>query len=131
MPQAPRRPCRSPGCRELVQGSYCAAHERKKEVVQREARIKYDNERGTAHARGYGSRWTAYSKRYRQEHPLCVVCERNGKLKLTECVDHIVPVSGPDDPLFWEPSNHQSLCGSCHSEKTAKEDGGFGNVRTR
>jgi 5-methylcytosine-specific restriction protein A len=29
--------------------------------------------------------------------------------------------------LFWNRSNWQSLCHSCHSRKTASEDGGWGN----
>jgi 5-methylcytosine-specific restriction endonuclease McrA len=30
-------------------------------------------------------------------------------------------VTGPDDPLFWMPSNHQPICNSCHRFKTASE----------
>jgi 5-methylcytosine-specific restriction protein A len=30
--------------------------------------------------------------------------------------------------LFWDKRNHQALCKRCHDEKTASEDGGFGNV---
>ena len=40
-------------------------------------------------------------------------------------VDHIIPVSGPADPLFWEEWNHQALSKRQHSEKTATHDGGF------
>jgi len=58
---------------------------------------------------------------------LCAMCEAKGRLSKAECVDHINPVSGPDDPEFYNPKNHQSLCNSCHSEKTAKEDGALGN----
>lgn len=29
--------------------------------------------------------------------------------------------------LFWEPSNHQSLCIGCNSYKAALLEGGFGN----
>jgi 5-methylcytosine-specific restriction protein A len=36
-------------------------------------------------------------------------------------------VTGPDDPLFYDPDNHQPLCASHHGRKTAKENGGFGN----
>ncbi|WP_144469068.1 HNH endonuclease signature motif containing protein, partial [Bacillus pumilus] len=32
-----------------------------------------------------------------------------------------------DKKLFWDSSNWQPLCASCHNRKTAKEDGGFGN----
>jgi 5-methylcytosine-specific restriction protein A len=64
---------------------------------------------------------------YLAEHPLCVECEREGRAEAATDVDHIVPVTGPDDPLFWEESNHAALCHSCHSRKTARENRGFGN----
>ena len=127
MPVAPRKPCRI--CGALSNGSYCGQHQKKKEEQVRAERIKYDQVRGTRTERGYSNRWLKVSKLYRQEHPLCVMCEKKGILKLAECVDHIIAVSGPDDPLFYEPSNWQSLCHSCHSEKTAKEDGGLGNKK--
>jgi len=65
---------------------------------------------------GYGYRWLKYSRRFRREHPLCVRCGR-----VAELVDHIKPVIDESDPLFWLPSNHQSLCWSCHSVKTADD----------
>lgn len=40
-------------------------------------------------------------------------------------VDHIDPVDGPGDPRFWDQTNWQALCSSCHSKKTATNDGGF------
>lgn len=129
MPLAPKRPCAKPGCGKLGATPYCEEHTSKREISQRTERIKYDKERGSAASRGYNSRWSRYSKQYRVDHPLCIMCEKEGKLTVAECVDHIEPVNGPDDPKFWLESNHQSLCHSCHSEKTAKEDAGFGNSR--
>lgn len=43
-------------------------------------------------------------------------------------VDHIVPHRG-DPELLYDEANLQSLCHECHSKKTAREDGGFGNGR--
>lgn len=65
--------------------------------------------RGTAHERGYTSKWRTYSKNYRKAHPLCVMCEKEGITTPAECVDHIIDADIRPD-LFWEPSNHQSLC---------------------
>jgi len=42
-------------------------------------------------------------------------------LTLATQVDHIQPVLGPSDPLFWEHTNHQPLCHSHHSQKTRAE----------
>jgi len=129
MPVAPRKPCRSPGCKKLTVDSFCDVHAHQRQISQRVERIKYDNERGTAASRGYDSRWSRYAKQHRIDNPLCVSCEAAGKLVMAQCVDHIVPVKDKDDPLFWDRSNHQSLCNKCHSIKTAEEDGGFGNER--
>ena len=129
MPAAPRKPCRSPNCGVLGNTPYCEKHTIKKEAEVRVERIKYDKERGTSASRGYGSRWTKYSLQYRKANPLCVMCEAKGKLTIAQCVDHITPVSGPDDPEFYNPKNHQGLCHSHHSEKTAKEDGALGNKK--
>ncbi len=123
MPQKLKRPCNYPGCPALIEAGarYCEKH--KKQETQR-----YDRERGTAAQRGYGGRWQRYRLQYLRQHPLCVECESKGLVKPSKHVDHIKAVSGPDDPLFWAPDNHQALCHSCHSRKTVKEDGGFGNV---
>jgi 5-methylcytosine-specific restriction protein A len=40
-------------------------------------------------------------------------------------VDHVVPVSGPDDPRFLDFGQVQSLCHPCHSRKSALEDSTF------
>lgn len=87
--------------------------------------------KGNTTERGYGVRWARYSKQYRKDNPLCVDCLAMGRLTSVEHgghVDHIQAVTGPDDPQFWNPANHASRCISCHSRKTAQEDGGFGNA---
>ena len=115
----PLRPCRHTGCHELTRDGYCEKHRREKQQ-------RYDRQRGSSTKRGYGGRWQRYRKRFLAENPLCVKCRENNGIEPSTDVDHIVAVSGPDDPLFWDPDNHQALCHSCHSAKTAKEDGGFG-----
>ncbi|MEW5952645.1 MAG: HNH endonuclease [Bacillota bacterium] len=120
MPNKPARPCRHPYCRALVtDDAYCPAH--KKQNTKH-----YDKQRGTAAQRGYGGRWQRYRLQYLKEHPLCVICFKANKLTPSRHVDHIIAVSGPNDPLFWDGDNHQALCANCHSRKTVKEDGGFG-----
>ncbi|TXH16818.1 MAG: HNH endonuclease [Hyphomicrobiaceae bacterium] len=86
--------------------------------------------RANSYRRGYATkRWRDYRERYIVDHPFCCVCERKGREVPTYAVDHIKRVTGPQDPLFWEPTNHQPLCKTCHSRKTAKYDGGFGHKR--
>jgi len=46
------------------------------------------------------------------------MCDAEGRLTLTEMVDHIVPISvRPDLRLVW--SNLQGLCWPCHGVKSA------------
>lgn len=83
-------------------------------------------QRETATQRGYGGAWQRARLAYLQHHPLCVQCESEGKVTAASVVDHITPHKG-DKGLFWDSNNWQALCKPCHSRKTAKEDGGFGN----
>ena len=55
------------------------------------------------------------------EHPLCAECERQGRLTAAGCVDHIIPHEG-DYERFWDETNWQSLCASCHARKTRKKN---------
>lgn len=63
------------------------------------------------------------------DNPLCAICGKGpGRSRMDMNVDHIRPHRG-DHGLFWDHDNLQTLCPSCHSRKTAGEDGGFGNER--
>jgi 5-methylcytosine-specific restriction endonuclease McrA len=56
--------------------------------------------------------------------PICRICERYA----STVADHIVPHKGVWE-LFCDLTNLQGICAACHANKTAKEDGGFGNRR--
>lgn len=94
-------------------------------VHQRRRMKQYERQRGTSTERGYDANWRRYRERFLAVNPWCVECNR-----LANVVDHITPHRG-NERLFWDPSNHQAMCDSCHSSKTAREDGGFGNRRGR
>lgn len=85
----------------------------------------YDSHRPCAFKRGYTKRWQRASKAYLREHPLCVVCDRTGRVECATVVDHIVPHRG-DDELFWDRSNWQAMCESCHNRKSRGERMGGG-----
>ena len=55
-----------------------------------------------------------------KRNPLCVACRAEGRLECATVVDHIVPHKG-DPILFWDRTNWQSMCKSCHDAKTARE----------
>jgi 5-methylcytosine-specific restriction protein A len=118
MPRRPPTVCAHPGCGQLVQGGRCSRHRR----IQKELRA-------SSSQRGYGPEWRKYRRDYLRAAPWCVQCRREGRQTRALVVDHIQPVGGPLDPTFWDPRNHQALCPSCHSKKTAAEDGGFGNMK--
>ena len=75
----------------------------------------------------YGYKWQKARERFLQQYPLCAQCDSEGKVEVAKVVDHITPHKG-DMQLFWDKDNWQALCKPCHDSKTAREDGGFGNV---
>ena len=83
-----------------------------------------------ANARGYTYRWQQYRLGWLRQHPLCgdrvngasaehSLCVRAGRAVPATAVDHIEPHRG-DQALFWDPNNHQSLCGHCHDSVKAQ-----------
>lgn len=86
--------------------------------------------RQTSTQRGYGSAWQRARLAYLQRNPLCVGCNKQGRVTAAAVVDHITPHKG-DKALFWDSDNWQALCKPCHSRKTAAQDGGFGNPTTQ
>ncbi|CAK8736870.1 hypothetical protein SODG_001515 [Sodalis praecaptivus] len=115
MPWQPLKRCTEPGCFKRVKSGKCELH-------KQAARRLQDKRRGTHTQRGYSSQWAKYRLSYLKEHPLCVACESNGIYKPAKIVDHIIPVDGGSDVLFWWKDNHQALCMSCHSRKTMTKD---------
>ncbi|MDC0325220.1 HNH endonuclease [bacterium] len=116
MPRRPLKPCTRTGCSYTVrkQGN---CHPDCKQV-RREP-----EERQSASARGYGSRWQKLRLMVLKREPLCRHCNIQGQITLATDVDHIISlVRGGTNEL----NNLQPLCHSCHSKKTAREDGAFG-----
>lgn len=114
MPYRPNTPCRHPGCGALVPygTKYCEKHRP----------LHTGEEKSKPSAGSYGSRWQKARKRFLEAHPLCVECVKAGMYVKATDVDHITPHRG-DQRLFWDESNWQALCHSCHSRKTSREEG--------
>lgn len=113
------------GCKQIIPISerYCKEHQHQKEEQQRQRARQYNERRPEWH-RLYDRDWRAYTAVYLAEHPYCVECLKKGIHTFATEVDHIIPHKG-DRALFWDIKNHQGLCDSDHSRKTAKENGGF------
>ncbi|WP_417745078.1 HNH endonuclease signature motif containing protein [Rosistilla oblonga] len=76
--------------------------------------------RKSAAKRGYDRNWRRERRAFLAENPYCAEHLRRGKIRLAQCVDHIIPHRG-NKRLFWNRRNWQSLCNSCHSKKTLNE----------
>lgn len=73
-------------------------------------------------------RWKLTRLNQLSNYPLCRHCEKIGRFITARDVDHIVSMESGGHPT--DPNNLQSLCHSCHSRKTAREDSGFGNSKS-
>ena len=126
--------CAFPGCFTAVplDVRYCDKHAAKGAQRDADGKARREQHRklhaGNAAARGYGYAWRKAAQTFLKRHPLCALCEREGLVTAATCVDHTKPHKG-NKQLFWDATNWQPLCQSCHSKKTAREDGGFGNER--
>jgi len=110
--------CNHEGCKRIIRekNRYCPIH-----IPEH----RNDIPREKSYNRIYKSdRWQKYRRWYLGKYPNCIKCG-----KLARMVDHIIPVSQGGN--FWESSNHQPLCITCHSKKTSQEDGGFGNKKRK
>lgn len=105
----PSKPCRFPGCPELVpdQGkAWCSFHSPQLDKMWNRAGKKL-----------YGTkRWRIRSRHFLALHPICLGCGR-----LAETVDHVLPYESEDVLSFWSESNWQPLCLVCHSRKTRQD----------
>jgi 5-methylcytosine-specific restriction protein A len=137
VPSALLRACGSFGC---PNHQPCPTHGRRTRVKQ------WDDRRGTASSRGYGSKWGRQralfiSEQFRLSVPragLCGArlpgaprtddseCARLGLIVAGLVADHIVPVTGPNDPTFWNLDALQFLCARCDAVKRQRESRGGG-----
>ena len=108
MPYKNRRPCGQPGCPNLVEAGehYCSEH-----------RKQYNKRSNAGH---YDSHWRKISKGYLSRNPLCVECEKAGRLTPATETHHIIPVA---DGGTHAEDNLMALCKSCHSRISLKERG--------
>lgn len=89
--------------------------------AHRKRRRKSDTGRPSAHRRGYGVGWRRIRQKYLTRHPVCEIRTHCHEAQATD-VDHIDGDVGNSCS-----SNLQSACHACHSAKTVREQGGFGN----
>lgn len=121
---AMRKVCVAAGCDELaIEGlAHCEDHEAKRQAAQagRRAKAKLGAEAQVGRALYKLAAWIRASRAYLRRHPLCEDCLELNVYEPSTEVDHKTPHRG-DRELFFDRSNWQALCKSCHSRKTARE----------
>jgi 5-methylcytosine-specific restriction enzyme A len=103
--------CHEPGCSVLVRSGRCTEHAAR--PANPAARVASD--------RVHGWYKTVAWRRLRglvlRDNPFCRTCLERGRRVVAEEIDHIRRHNG-DPVLFWDVSNLQGLCRSCHGRKT-------------
>jgi 5-methylcytosine-specific restriction enzyme A len=110
--QLARRPCASPGCPELVERGYCAAHAGQATARQYDRARRDDPQRMATNS----TRWLKLRRMVLARDPVCKGC---GEAPSTDA-DHIVPIR--EGGAAWSLENLQGLCASCHAKKTRREE---------
>ena len=70
-------------------------------------------------------RWRDCRGRQLRQHPLCEMCEQEGRIRLAEEVHHIRPIESMSDAismerLAYDPGNLMSICRECHHKVHAE-----------
>jgi len=88
---------------------------------RRRGKADLDRRRGSSAARGYDVAWQRLRLAYLAQHPLCRMCEAQGRVTAASVVDHVLTIADrPDLRLDW--NNLQPLCKPCHDRDKQRED---------
>ena len=69
----------------------------------------------------YGAAWRKARAAYLATHPLCAMCEAQGRITPASVVDHVTPHKG-NSALFWNVDNWQPLCKRHHDATKQSAD---------
>lgn len=110
MPSKPPRVC---GCGKRVPfGKRCPCQAKR----DAERKARHNRFRPSSSARGYTGSWDRAKAEFLRQHPFCRRCGERAAV-----VDHKTPHRGNQD-LFWDRSNWQPLCTTCHSSAKQREE---------
>ncbi len=109
----PRKPPHICQCGKVVQdGQRCGCGA----AAKRERDKRADQKRGTSSQRGYTGAWDMAKAGFLAKHRFCVFCGADANT-----VDHKRPHRG-DRELFWDRTNWQALCGTCHNSTKQRHE---------
>ncbi len=92
---------------------------------QTSAKVRESERRKQRGPRYYDTaRWKKLRRMVLRRDPICVLCNLNGFVVPSRHADHVLALEAGGTN---EMKNLRGLCPSCHSRKTALEDGGFGS----
>ena len=111
MPYKAVKPCAYHGCSQLVSSRYCPEHA--KVAAKQYNRFSRDRERD----KFYGGSWKQVRAAFIAAHPLCELCQSEGRLTPAVLVHHKMKLTG-GGTNDW--ANLQALCSECHSRLHAK-----------
>lgn len=82
----------------------------------------------------HSTKWLRLRKRKLTEHPLCEMCEKEGRIAPAEEIHHIHPIEDAlftwqQEALAYDYANLMALCHHCHA-KVHKEMGRSGKEYT-
>ena len=114
-----KRICKHPSCSNIAEDNgYCQIHQKERKDYNR---IKDKSYSCRAYQHLYNTqRWKKRRSLQLQLQPLCEECLKEGRVTLAEVADHVEDHKG-DIYKFFN-GKLQSLCWSCHSKKTNKEN---------
>lgn len=121
MPDRLLTPCKHCGCPNLTRNKsgYCDDHQGEYEQRKAEADRRYNKSRGSAASQGYDYDWQQVRARYLRLHPLCEICQEQGKTIIATLVHHKTPIQDGGARLDF--SNMQALCNNCHEAIHGKD----------
>jgi len=118
MPRAAPSQCTYPNCPEVTYiGNRCSKHTVKRNnATDKKYRNREDRKELTAFYQSI--QWRRLRQYHITRNPLCTLCSDEGLTVVADVVDHIEEIK--DNPARkLDGDNLQSLCHSCHNNKTA------------
>jgi 5-methylcytosine-specific restriction protein A len=82
--------------------------------------VESEAQRNRAKGQTYDRDWRKLRHAFLASNPLCVECQREGKIVPATEADHVIPVAKAPDRRLDE-TNLQALCATHHSRKTYGE----------
>ena len=102
----PPKYCAAFPCFYLAEGgsAYCHRHQRARQPKETDTFY-------------LSVQWRKFRDWYITRHPVCEMCEREGRQTIATMVDHVTEIK--DGGALTDEENAQSLCAACHNRKTA------------